>query len=123
MKWFGLAFFGTAMVLVSAQPAAPASGVYMKGHALYEMCIENDNTLACTAYVAGVMDFLSAAGKTDILNEQFQPVCVPQSGVTLGQLQDIVIKYLREHPEERHEPGVFLVVGAIREAFPCPVAD
>lgn len=38
--------------------------------------------------------------------------------VTRGQIGDIVFKYLKEHPEERHKPGSRLVVDALKEAFP-----
>jgi hypothetical protein len=38
--------------------------------------------------------------------------------VTRRQLVDIVERYLEAHPEERHEPGVILVLKALRSVFP-----
>ncbi len=44
--------------------------------------------------------------------------CIPEN-VTNGQVSDVVIKYLRDHPEERHILAAILVVKAMAEAFPC----
>jgi len=38
--------------------------------------------------------------------------------VTAGQVRDVAIKYLREHPERRHEPASSLLIEAFQEAFP-----
>lgn len=35
------------------------------------------------------------------------------------QLMDVVVKYMRENPEIRHETARFLVWQAYQEAFPC----
>lgn len=40
--------------------------------------------------------------------------------VTNQQAVDIVIKYLKEHPEKRQIVGATLVLKAMSEAFPCP---
>lgn len=39
--------------------------------------------------------------------------------MTTGQLQQIFLKYLKEHPERLHYTGLFLAVVAFKEAFPC----
>ncbi len=49
----------------------------------------------------------------------FVPVCIPTERVSLGQLGRVVVKYLKDHPEEEHDAAVVLVVVALREAFPC----
>jgi hypothetical protein len=41
-------------------------------------------------------------------------------GVTVGQFQQIVAKYLSEHPEKLHENAAVLVFQALREAFGSP---
>ena len=38
-------------------------------------------------------------------------------GVTVGQLCDVVGKYLEDHPEELHERAQYLVARALRLAF------
>ena len=39
-------------------------------------------------------------------------------GITQGQVRDVAIRYLEEHPESRHEPAKNLLMAAFREAFP-----
>jgi hypothetical protein len=39
--------------------------------------------------------------------------------VTNGQAEDVVGKYLKDHPEERHHMAAALIIKAIAEAFPC----
>jgi hypothetical protein len=50
--------------------------------------------------------------------ENFQPLCISDN-VTGGQLKDIFIKYLEDHPELRHHASTILFVNAMRGAFPC----
>ena len=72
--------------------------------------------------MAGIADLSSLLKQMDIL-EEFKGTCVPEARVALGQLTDVVIKYLRDHPEERHLHGAVLVITAVSDAFPCPAAD
>jgi Rap1a immunity proteins len=44
--------------------------------------------------------------------------CAPNS-MTNGQATRIVVKYLRDHPEELHQPDSVLTFTALRAAFPC----
>lgn len=48
----------------------------------------------------------------------FGAFCIPESA-TLLQGWDVVLKFLREHPERRHEPAANLVSLALFQAFPC----
>jgi hypothetical protein len=45
-------------------------------------------------------------------------MCPPIS-VTNGQAARIVVKYLRDHPEELHNFDTFLAFNALADAFPC----
>ena len=101
-------------------PAAPASAAYITGHKLHELCVENDDTFACTTYVAGVVDMLILMKELGV--EKISQPCFPE-GVTAGQLGNVFAKFLRDHPKKRHWEGMVLVTAAIREAFPCPAAD
>lgn len=60
-------------------------------------------------YILGVQDFAEAAGA----------VCSPQ-GVKVVQLTSLVLKYLREHPEQLHMNGAAVTLSALVQAFPCP---
>lgn len=44
--------------------------------------------------------------------------CLP-SGVTVGQLADLVGRYLADHPERRHASGAWLITEALSEHYPC----
>lgn len=39
-------------------------------------------------------------------------------GITVGQLQQIVVKFLSDHPEKLHEAADPLVLAALTQAFP-----
>lgn len=45
--------------------------------------------------------------------------CMPQQ-VSYGQMVQVVVKYLKDRPQELHEPFGALVYKAFRQAFPCP---
>ena len=47
--------------------------------------------------------------------------CVPQGpgGVNNKQMVDLVMIYLRDHPEIRHLPAAGLVTAALKRKFPC----
>jgi hypothetical protein len=45
--------------------------------------------------------------------------CVPD-GVTGSQVNDVAMKYLAEHPQQRHFSAPSLIAKALSEAFPCP---
>ena len=44
--------------------------------------------------------------------------CSPNN-IELGQVVDIVFKYLQNHPEKRNLPANILVVKALKEVWPC----
>lgn len=43
----------------------------------------------------------------------------PPSGVTLGQAQDVVEKFLRDTPTVRTENAAFIALAALQMAWPC----
>lgn len=43
----------------------------------------------------------------------------PPSKVTLGQMTDVVIKYMNENPAQLHKSADSIVVSAISKDFPC----
>jgi hypothetical protein len=63
----------------------------------------------CLGYAAGVMAGM-ATGKLG--------VCLPTFALTPPQVQDVITKFLREHPEHRHEDAMALTAFAIHTAWP-----
>lgn len=45
-------------------------------------------------------------------------ICPPE-GITQKQNMLVIEKYLKEHPEELHEPAQLLIDIALMDAFPC----
>lgn len=80
------------------------------GNKLKENCESAQGTYRnalCMGYIIGVAD----ANATSI--------CSPL-GVTKGQYESIVKKYLNDNPALLHKDADILVMGALSLAFPCP---
>jgi hypothetical protein len=67
----------------------------------------------CLGAVSGV-SFLAAASTK---NTQY-PICVPQSAPS-AQVLSVVVRYLRNHPERLNDNFLWIIMGALREAWPC----
>ena len=71
---------------------------------------------AATAYI-----FVEAAPTTEEINNASDLILgwCALSEVENGQLKDVVVGYLQNHPEIRHESARSLIRSALVEAFPC----
>jgi hypothetical protein len=91
----------------------PTDARFFDGNMLLSMCEDTNDVAAqgaCNGYVAATSDaFTLADTKTTI--------CLPD--VTLKQEKDVVVKFLRDHPEHRHEGASKLIYLALESAFPC----
>ena len=97
----------------------------MSANRLYELCGQGQDTsriytteevmdlTRCNAYIAGVIDEASEA-----LSDVQPPIFCLQS-VTGRQIHDVVLIWLRNHPEERHRGAQRAVVFALSETFRC----
>jgi hypothetical protein len=85
----------------------------------FEGCARNrqprDN--ACTAYMTGFWDGLNY-GYPFGRDWALETICWPSQGTT-EHMADIVVKFMREHPELRHMTLEDITVRALREAWPC----
>ena len=103
-----------ALVLLMASTGATwVDGYWYDGNKLYKMCLDNQGSRA--SYVAGVTDARSEVSEILSWNEIY---CLP-SNATPDQVGDVVIIYLRDHPEQRQFAGPRLVFIALTKAFPC----
>jgi hypothetical protein len=66
-------------------------------------------------YIQGVVNSM------ELLYPDQSPSCSPD-GMTVGQMVDVVKRYLHNHPQTGHEPAVIVIATAAREAFPCEKA-
>lgn len=111
-------FLTVAVWFVVNSPAS-ANG-FVSGNKLYEYCRASDGTyesIACFNYIIGAADVFLGASQ---FNEAVfgWRVC-PPGGLTQGQIEDIVVRWLRENPSDRHYSAVSAVGEALATSFPC----
>jgi hypothetical protein len=70
-------------------------------------------TSACIPYLRGLHDGIVVATA-----EVHAPYCAPAE-VTNNQMEQILVKYLRDHPERAHYLTPVLFLDAMGTAFPC----
>lgn len=70
----------------------------------------------CTGYISGITDGLRIAPE---LLGQRPFFCMPQKGVSNDQIIRVIVKYLRENPEQLHQSGRSSALVALTKAFPC----
>jgi hypothetical protein len=86
------------------------------GNTLLAKCVgPPEMQLVCAGYTAGIYDTINLLETTNALPKLH---CFP-SGVTRLQIHDVVVRYLQDHPEQRHVGAAALVRDALQEAWPC----
>jgi hypothetical protein len=88
-----------------------AFATFDSGNTLFDNC-NNPNDASkqfyCLGYLAGVSDLLDG----------MHIICTGER-ISLDKIKDAVLKYLREHPEQRGMDADDLVATALVLAFPC----
>ena len=100
-----------AAAIAMAVPT-PSFAYFIDGNKLYSECTQ-DASLFCLGYIDGISDGLDLARATNS-RQQCAPV-----GVSAGQVKDVVVRYLYNHPESRNLEAGYLVVAAIGDAWNC----
>jgi Rap1a immunity proteins len=85
---------------------------FRSGNDLYEKCIMQAGDMFGQGYCAGYM-----VGAADAFTYD-GTMCLPP-GVTEGQVEDVVLTYVRAHPDTRHYAGSSIVRRGLETAFPC----
>ena len=102
------------LIALTASGQTVAEG-YQRGNTLLTDCkskVGTYNNGFCTGYIAGATDA--------VLHFAADRICKPDKGLNLGQIEDIVVKYLDDNPEKRQHTAGTLVYIALLETFPCP---
>ena len=106
--------------LISPASLASDEGIVvsgLKGHDLLRLCTSDARSRElnfCFGYIEGIRDglvWLAAAEKS-------KPSVAISGKMTREQLTDVVVKYLKEHPERRDRAAGILVLIALKQAFP-----
>jgi hypothetical protein len=105
-------FLAVSLVALLATGTAHAQRVSnVKGTTLMKACTASSVT-ACDAYVDGFADAISAGGKEHAL------ACIPIAA-TGTELRDVLVKFLKDHPEDQHLKASSLATRAFAKAYPC----
>ena len=113
-------FIMGAIVAVTLLSSDRADASFQTGNSLLDACVSTQSYPAaiCLNYISGVADAASALYPAAYLGWRF---CIPNTA-TLGQLKEVVTRWLIENPGERHYTGNSLVAHALSERFPCAPA-
>lgn len=90
---------------------------FYSGNEILERCSSAENSenhfqkdAFCMGYLVGVYD--SYEGITICPGDN-------ASNITIGQLQLISVKYMREHPEKLNNSAIDIIERGLNQAFPC----
>jgi hypothetical protein len=103
------------LVFLWAVPTPAFSAGFMSGNELFSSCTANTNTITGVERMAECQGYLM--GLTDGLGEN-GVICTP-ANIIFKQVEDIVLNYLRAHPERRQYSASSEASLALRSAFPC----
>lgn len=108
-----------ALALVSGLVLA-SHCLAMTGNELASRCSEGaspQDDAYCLGYFDGFVD-------GDLVGRYSAPRPIPASfcppsTITLGQVRNVVLRYLKENPAQTHKMALELVADALKQAFPC----
>jgi hypothetical protein len=103
--------FGLVLLIAAAVSGEVAAASFATGNKLLKDCQSTDvvEQTYCFGYIAGIVDAL----------DDQRRACLPNKGVTIGQVSDIVVQWLQANPKDRHYAAAGLIAAAIAKAFPC----
>jgi len=110
---------GYIVAFTLALIATSAQAVFYTGNDMAKFCGTSETAPShysdrarCSGYVIGVVDSMTR------VEAYADDLCLPR-GVTVGQLTNVVEKFMADHPAEMHRPGIEVVGFAMFDAFPC----
>lgn len=94
----------------------PAIALAFTGNEIYDWGVqfEKENGSPVSAVSFGYVGYVS--GAMDSMNQIL--FCAPSS-VTYSQSASVVMKYLRNNPEERNKSAATLIIAAMSKPYPC----
>ena len=105
-------------LVLAANPSAPeptrTGSALLSWCEKYEAGAENEYSGLCVGYVMGVSEMV----KTMPPNAAREFACPPENA-TNDQTVRVVLKYLRDNPEQLHKARLTLTLDSLRAAFPC----
>lgn len=103
-----------------AVPVAPVQAGYYSGRDLLAICTADkdspeyfEKTYECAAYISGAVDAFNQVRENSKLKR-----CIPRN-VTIKQLRDATVKYMRANYVAGGKSAASVVFAATRKAWPC----
>jgi Ssp1 endopeptidase immunity protein Rap1a len=110
------AVFAGMILLISLMFVHPARAS-TSGNDLLRFCTSDPNSAEqsfCLGYLHGLVDGVMGLS---VIEGRPQIFDIP-SGADILQVRDVVVKFLKENPKDRHLAAVALVFKALTQAFP-----
>lgn len=91
--------------------AVPANASFNDGNQLLNHCTDTNRFAEgmCYGVISGYFEGMQTTYKCSKINDK----------ITREQIKDVVVKFLRENPADRHLPGLLLSYRAFTVAFDC----
>lgn len=130
MKRF-IALLAVFIVLACSRASAKSTNYVFTGKDIYESCTHalagldrtgnyDDHRFGvCAGYIAGVIDFHTVATTVESLPADM--FCLPPIISTARVIRDVT-QYLENNPGKHDDLAAYLVILALREAYPCQKA-
>ncbi len=115
-------------LLMCSVASAKSTNYVFSGKDIYESCSHAVTGLdkrgeyddhrfgVCAGYIAGIVDFHTVATTVESLPSDM--FCLPKNISTAKVIRDVT-QYLEDNPEKHHDLAAYLVLLALREAYPC----
>lgn len=100
-----------AALLLTSSPVLARETAIDDGNDLLTACSTSEGY--CLGYIRGLSN-----GVDMILAQKGKRICYGQN-VTLGQVRDVVVDYVRRHPATRNQNSMVLTAYALGAAWPC----
>lgn len=118
----------TALLALNGIFAAQAAHAFDDGNELLQALTTESRRTTAMLFIKGAANGLADGYMLGVIsvNKAIKPsdaikgigYCVPENA-SVGQVADVVQKYLNSHPENRHFPANALISFAMKDAFPC----
>jgi len=101
-------------LLVTLGISMGSYGSNVTGNNLLEYCNEDERSV-CFAYLLAVIDTHNNMESEGVIDNYF----CPPKGVVFNQIAEIIVKHMKERPQQLHFSGSYLTLNALIDAFPC----
>lgn len=106
-------------LMVAHSASAQLSQPWLNAQRLVSECSDPTGSMnwnTCIDYLEGVKDTLNYLREHNVSSLRLP--CTPPD-ITLGQLHDVVVAFIRANPQFYHVGGAPAVYAALISAFPC----